>query len=168
MKTNRPVAAATPEADPDGQPNYRAVFFFPDLMIEWPAGPAAAPPSVTLESVPEPPPPPSTRPADGRAEPPGTRRRQPDETPAYFVPRALAKRWHVCVDKVLRFIQTGELRAFNVASKESRRPRYRISMEEVRRFEEQTRSAAPPRAATSTSPRRRKSSSAGQSPRSYF
>lgn len=107
-------------------------------------------------------------PADERADPAGARDRQPDQTPEYFVPRALAKRWHVCVDKVLRFIQTGELRAFNVASQESRRPRYRISVEEVRRFEEQTRAAAPPRAAKGESPRRRKSSAAGQSRRAYF
>ena len=113
-------------------------------------------------------PPLAAMPADQRADPLGSRSRQPDETPTYFVPRALAKRWHVCVDKVLRFIQTGELRAFNVASKESRRPRYRISMEEVRRFEEQTRSAAPPGATKSAAPRRRKSASTGQSPRSYF
>jgi hypothetical protein len=93
---------------------------------------------------------------------------EPRATPDYFVPRDLARRWSICVDKVLRFIQTGELRAFNVASKESRRPRYRISIEEVRRFEEQTRSAAPPRAETNTSPRRRKSSSARRSSRSYF
>jgi hypothetical protein len=69
---------------------------------------------------------------------------------------------------VLRFIQTGELRAFNVASQESRRPRYRISIEEVRRFEEQTRAVALPRAVKSESPRRRKSPTTGQSPRSYF
>ncbi len=110
----------------------------------------------------------ATMPVDERANPLGSHGRRPDETSECLVPRALAKRWHVCVDKILRFIQTGELRAFNVASKESRRPRYRISMEEVRRFEEQTRSAAPPAAATSPSCRRRKPSSAGHSPRSYF
>jgi hypothetical protein len=107
-------------------------------------------------------------PADARADPAGSCGRPLEQTPEYFVPRALAKRWSVCVDKVLRFIQTGELRAFNVASRESRRPRYRISVEEVRRFEEQTRAAAPPRAAKGESPRRRKSSAVGQSPRAYF
>ena len=107
-------------------------------------------------------------PADERANPLDSRGRQRDETPDYLVPRALAKRWSVCVDKVLRFIQTGELRAFNVASQASRRPRYRISIEEVLRFEEQSRAAAPPRAATSEPPRRRKSPSAGRASRSYF
>jgi hypothetical protein len=138
----------------DARSEKRVVHFtLPDLCVV-PAGKSSTPTG--------------TMPVDERADPLGPRGDQPDEMPAYFVPRALAKRWHVCVDKVLRFIQTGELRAFNVASKESRRPRYRISMEEVRRFEEQTRSAAPPRAATNTSPRRRKSSSARRSPRSYF
>jgi len=107
-------------------------------------------------------------PVDARAIPLDDRGRLPRTQPEYLVPRAVAKRWSVCVDKVLRFIQTGELRAFNVASRESRRPRYRISVEEVRRFEEQTRAAAPPRAAKGESPRRRKSSAVGQSPRAYF
>jgi hypothetical protein len=74
-------------------------------------------------------------------------------TPGYLVPRALAKRWSVCVDKVVGFIKTGELRAFNVASSTSTRPRYRISIEEVRRFEEQTRSDASPRSAESKTAR---------------
>ena len=89
-------------------------------------------------------------------------------TPGYFVPRALAKRWSVCVDKVLGFIRTGELRAFNVASAKSRGPRYRISIEEVRRFEEQTRSAASPRAAESKTARRRKPSATTPPARTYF
>ena len=89
-------------------------------------------------------------------------------TPGYFVPRALAKRWSVCVDKVLGFIKTGELRAFNVASAKSRRPRYRISIEEVRRFEEQTRSAASPRSAESKTARRRKPSATTPPARAYF
>jgi hypothetical protein len=162
MKTNRPVAAATPEADPDGQPNYRAVFFFPDLMIEWPAGPAAAPPSVTLESVPEPPPPPSTRPAD-RQTAAGTPKRS-----NHFVPRELAARWGVCVDKVLNFIRSGELRAFNVASKTSKRPRYRISVAEVERFEQETRAAASPAQKPPEAPRRWNAVQATPAPKTYF
>jgi hypothetical protein len=63
-----------------------------------------------------------------------------------FRPRDLALRWGVCVDKVLNFIRSGELRAFNVASKNSGRPRYRISVESVRQFEEQTRAMAIPEA----------------------
>lgn len=86
----------------------------------------------------------------------------------YLVPRDLAERWSVCVDKVLLFIRTGELRAFNVASPTSSRPRYRISIDEVRRFEEQTRSAGPSPAAKINAPRRRKSSAAAPSSRTYF
>lgn len=99
---------------------------------------------------------------------PPARTRTPRARTGYCVPRDLAKRWSVCVDKVLLFIRTGELRAFNVASPTSRRPRYRISIEEVRRFEEQTRSAAPPSTAKKKTLRRRKSSAATPAPRSYF
>jgi len=47
----------------------------------------------------------------------------------------LAKHWGVHVDKVLRFIHTGELPAFNAASRQSKLPRYRISLDAVREFE---------------------------------
>lgn len=130
------------------------VFDLPDLCVT----PAGTPPSPPAVDVP--------RPMDVANNSP--RSGEPRVTPDYFVPRALARRWSVCVDKVLRFIQTGELRAFNVASPESRRPRYRISIEEVRRFEEQTRSAAPPAAIKAPAPRRRKATAAGQSSRTYF
>jgi hypothetical protein len=86
---------------------------------------------------------------------------------SYFSPRDLAKRWSVCVDKVLTFIRTGELRAFDVASSTSSRPRYRISAEEVHRFEQQTRSVALPHAACNKTARRRKSSEQQQR-RTYF
>ena len=59
----------------------------------------------------------------------------PTPTPAFYTPRALAKHWGVHVDKVLRFIHTGELPAFNAASRQSKRPRYRISLDAVRDFE---------------------------------
>lgn len=107
----------------------------------------------------------SSTPAAGPLSPTASKSRT---TPGYFVPRALAKRWSVCVDKVLGFIKTGELRAFNVASAKSRRPRYRISIEEVRRFEEKTRSAASPRSAESTMTRRRKPSATTPPARTYF
>lgn len=132
-----------------------AFFDLPDLRIEA-AGRSPAEPVSSLKV------------AAAHAERANTLGGKPATIRNYFVPRDLAKRWGVCVDKVLRFIQTGELRAFNVASQGSRRPRYRISVEEVRRFEEQTRAAALPRAAKSESPRRRKSRPAEQAPRSYF
>jgi len=86
-----------------------------------------------------------------------------------FRPRDLALRWGVCVDKVLNFIRSGELRAFNVASRSSRRPQYRILVESVRQFEEQTRAAAIPEApAPPAHSRRRKRDSATPARRTYF
>ena len=165
MKDNRPVAASTREADPDGQPNHQAVFFCSDLMIDWPAGTAAEPPSATLESVPEPSlptSPPSPRPAD-RLTAASTPKRS-----GCFVPRELAARWGVCVDKVLNFIRAGELRAFNLASKTSKRPRYRISVAEVERFEQETRAAAAPAQTPPEAPRRRNAVQATPAPKTYF
>lgn len=87
----------------------------------------------------------------------------------FFVPRELAARWGVCIDKVLNFIRSGELRAFNVAAKTSKRPRYRILLESVREFEEQTRAAAIPETPAPPAPsRRRKRDSATPARRTYF
>lgn len=90
-------------------------------------------------------------------------------TADYFRPRDLALRWGVCVDKVLNFIRSGELRAFNVAAKKSKRPRYRIPLESVRQFEEQTRAAAASEAPAALAPsRRRKRVPATPTRRTYF
>ena len=92
-------------------------------------------------------------------------------TADFFRPRDLALRWGVCVDKVLNFIRSGELRAFNVAAKTSKRPRYRIPVESVRQFEEQTRAAPPPPPEDPAAPapsRRRKRDSAMPARRTYF
>jgi hypothetical protein len=87
----------------------------------------------------------------------------------YFRPRDLALRWGISVDKVLNFIRSGELRAFNVAAKNSKRPRYRIPLESVRQFEEQTRAAAVAEApAAPASARRRKRVPATPARRTYF
>ncbi len=90
-------------------------------------------------------------------------------TADYVRPRDLALQWGVCVDKVLNFIRSGELRAFNVAAKNAKRPRYRIPLESVRQFEELTRAVAVPAAPAPSAPsRRRKSASATPSRRTYF
>lgn len=53
-----------------------------------------------------------------------------------LTPPALAAHWGVKPETVLRFIRSGELRAFNVASRHgSGRPRYRISPDAVIEFE---------------------------------
>jgi len=161
MKDEGPAAVSTTEAGPDHDPSYRAVFICPDLMIQWSAGPVAEPPPPTRESVPEPPPPP--RPADRQTAARGSKRA------SHFVPRELATRWGVCVDKVLNFIRSGELQAFNVASKTSKRPRYRISISEVERFELETRAAASPVQTPPEAPRRhRDSTRSGSAPKTYF
>lgn len=160
-RENGPAAVSTQEAGPDHDPSYRAVFICPDLMIQWSAGPVAETPPATRESVPEPPPPP--RPADRKTAARGSKRA------GHFVPRELATRWGVCVDKVLNFIRSGELQAFNVASKTSKRPRYRISISEVERFEQETRAAASPVQTPPEAPRRRRDSTrSGSAPKTYF
>jgi excisionase family DNA binding protein len=55
---------------------------------------------------------------------------------AMLTPPELAKRWGVAADKVLHLIHTGQLRAINLAQDPKGRPRYRIYMREVERFEE--------------------------------
>ena len=53
----------------------------------------------------------------------------------YMTPNQLAKRWRVSPDKVAAWIRSGELRALNVASAGSTRPRWRIPPEAVQAFE---------------------------------
>jgi hypothetical protein len=116
-----------PEPAHDDQPAL-ACFDLPDLGIS-----TDAPTSVASQAIS-----PAT---DVAAAAPSPRNRR--GTVDYFQPRDLALRWGVCVDKVLNFIRSGELRAFNVASKTSKRPRYRISMAEVTRCRELAVSAIP-------------------------
>ena len=85
---------------------------------------------------------------------------------SFYTPRALAKHWGVHVDKVLRFIHTGELPAFNAASRQSKLPRYRISLDAVREFE--TAHAACPAGPQKTEPPRRKKRSDTAAVHHYF
>jgi len=55
--------------------------------------------------------------------------------PNYLNPRQVATMWGIFHDKVLEFIRTGELNAFNVASKNSRRPQFKITLDAVKAFE---------------------------------
>ena len=52
------------------------------------------------------------------------------ETTVYN-PAQVAAMWGVAHDKVLEFIKTGELEAFNVASKRSRRPQFKVTLAAV-------------------------------------
>lgn len=59
-----------------------------------------------------------------------------DPTLVYLSPKQVARMWGIAHDKILEFIRTGELAAFNVAAKTSRRPRYKITLAAVKKFEE--------------------------------
>lgn len=60
-----------------------------------------------------------------------------------LTPPQLARRWGVASDKVLTLIHSGQLRAVNLAANPVGRPRYRIYLADVERFE-QARSSKPP------------------------
>jgi hypothetical protein len=59
-----------------------------------------------------------------------------------FTVAGLCRRWKVGPDKIRGFLRRGELVGVNVAANLSGRPLWRISVEEVERFE-QRRSSAP-------------------------
>jgi hypothetical protein len=52
-----------------------------------------------------------------------------------MTPPEVARRWRVSPDKVVGFIRSGMLRAADLASATSSRPRYRIDMADVLAFE---------------------------------
>ena len=68
-----------------------------------------------------------------------------------ITPPQLAARWGVRCDKVLNFINSGELVAINLAQELGGNPRYKIYLSEVERFE-QSRSTKP----AEKTPRRRR------------
>jgi hypothetical protein len=86
----------------------------------------------------------------------------------YVTPRELARRWGVHVDKVLTFIRSGRLLAFNVASSRSTRPRYRISDEAVRAFEVEQAASTPASEKTALPPQRRRRQPKQPAGRCYF
>jgi hypothetical protein len=55
--------------------------------------------------------------------------------PIYFTPPSVAKRYGVGVGKIHELIAAGELEAFDISSRTSKRPRYRISADALERFE---------------------------------
>ena len=85
-----------------------------------------------------------------------------------YNPAQVAKLWGISHDKVLDFIKTGELRAFNVASKNSRRPQFKIPSAALREFEEQRPGREPARSVSRPSGRRPARKSSASSPREYF
>ena len=70
-----------------------------------------------------------------------------------LTPPQLARRWGVAAEKVNALINSGQLQAINLAKDPQGRPRYRIYLSEVERFED-SRSTKPP--ATKQQRRRRR------------
>jgi hypothetical protein len=65
------------------------------------------------------------------------------ESARYVSPPAYAKRLGVDPIKVLAWIKRGELRAINVATATTGRPRYRIPLDAICEFEQRRSAAAP-------------------------
>ena len=86
----------------------------------------------------------------------------------YFNPAQVAEMWGISHDKVLGFIKSGELRAFNVASKNSRRPQFKIPSAALREFEEQRSGRDPARSVPRPSGRRPSRKSSASPTREYF
>lgn len=85
---------------------------------------------------------------------------------AFLNPAQVAEMWGISHDKVLEFIRTGELEAFNVASRKSRRPQFKIPLTALQAFQER-RSGRDPARATPPAPRRAARKSSSQR-REYF
>ncbi len=69
----------------------------------------------------------------------------------YLAPNEIATRFGVKPAKVIAWIQSGELKAFDAATKRGGKPRYKISLAALELFEA-SRSIVPP---VATAPRRR-------------
>ena len=62
--------------------------------------------------------------------------------PGTLTPPQVAKRLRVSPDKVLAWIRSSELRAVNVATRDSTRPRYRVTINDLKAFEERRSTSA--------------------------
>ena len=76
-----------------------------------------------------------------------------NERQKYTVPQ-LSRLWGVSQNKVLEFVRRGELRAVNLASHRSTRPRYAIDVADIAAFE-RAREVFPSSQAATLKPRRR-------------
>jgi hypothetical protein len=70
----------------------------------------------------------------------------------YYTPPRLARLWAMDPATVRSLLESGQLRGFNVARRNSRRPRWRISPEAMQEFEQSR--AAIPKVETKRRPRR--------------
>lgn len=119
--------------------------------------------------------PPPSPPPPAAAAPP--HRRKPRGVPAASTPAAdttiynpaqVAAMWGISHDKVLEFIKTGELDAFNVASKNSRRPQFKITGAALRAFQERRSGRDPARSLEPPATRRASRKSSSTPSREYF
>ena len=81
--------------------------------------------------------------------------RHPDRK---FTPAELARSWKVKAAKVLTWIRAGDLPAINTAALTSRRPNYRIGLDDIRQFEQRRRVARKTDSAVGSRIRKQKSS----------
>ena len=64
----------------------------------------------------------------------------------FLTPPQVAKRLRVSCEKVIGWLLAGELRGCDLASKDSRRPRYRISESDLAEFLKRRSASVPPAA----------------------
>jgi len=72
-----------------------------------------------------------------------------------FSPRDLARRYGVAIEKIHSWIHCGDLRAVNIATRTSQRPRFRIRQSDLEAFEAARSTTPPPKP-----PRRRRKTDA--------
>lgn len=87
---------------------------------------------------------------------------------AFLNPAQVAEMWGISHDKVLEFIRTGELEAFNVASRKSRRPQFKIPLAALQAFQERRSGRDPARSSPQPSSRRASRKSSSPTGRDYF
>lgn len=120
-----------------------------------PEGPPTVPPSTHASGRPRKP--------RGVPVPPA-----PAADTTFYNPAQVAEMWGISHDKVLEFIKTGELNAFNVASKNSRRPQFKIPGDALKAFQERRSGRDPARSLPPPAPRRSSRKSSPQQTRTYF
>lgn len=86
----------------------------------------------------------------------------------YLSPKQVARMWGISHDKILEFIRTGELPAFNVAAESSRRPRYKITLAAVKQFEEGHAGRDPARVPPASRQRRQRPRASLPAAKKYF
>jgi hypothetical protein len=64
---------------------------------------------------------------------------------AGYKPRDLCRRWRVGLDKIMVWIRRGELRALDMSSSRSGRPRFVVTAEMVAEFEARRATTPPPK-----------------------